>query len=515
MTLQVVRDIDNTGRCLTALSNINFYTNFTIGSKLQFHPSALKNHDIPSFASWINPQEWAQLFLDPLSQLLEQHPSLSIVIGDSSGAIPKYLRLGSVDILRSIRVAPISTSAKVEEILKHEHNLSFDLSDHTSPLWRLVVAPITEEPLSFYIFIVFHHSIFDGRSGVIVSEQLIEKLNLQLKRSNITAITKSEQSTRIAITSSKPIPVPLEERVNCKPSLRTIVSQVAKEVLAPGFIKRAFETKYWAGEVDSARDTPIVTELMLLQLTAEESSKIILASKRLSTTVTAMIVAASAFAIKSVFMSEDENRHDAIKFGTTVSVRDLVTNQVAQTELGNYVLQAPHEFIQVDDESEFRGIAHQYRKNIVKYTSKEAIQATFEGFGMMEFLPKKEGIMEQYFYNNISKLQHGFETSLLISSVGRGWNQFKTASIGDEPLSDDEFLVKGAILSGCASRANGPIGVSVVTASGVMSIVVTWLEAAFKEKARGELLAAEFKRILLEASEEGNEVYLFRDVKRA
>ncbi|KAF8976126.1 hypothetical protein BGZ46_008550 [Entomortierella lignicola] len=515
MTLQFVRDVDSAGRCLNALTNINFYTNFTIGTKLQFHPSALRNHDVPSFVSWTNTQEWAQLFLDPIRQLLEQHSRLSLVVGDGLTGTPKYLRLESVDLLRLIRVAPISTSANVEEVLKHEHQLAFDLSDHSSPLWRLVVAPITDEPLSFYLFIVLHHNSFDGRSGVTMNEQLIEKLNLQLKRIDIVSNAKSAQSTLISIPSSNAALAPLEERVNCKPSLRTIVSMVANEMLVPRFVKRLFETKYWTGEVDNVQGIPVVTGSNLIQLTAEETSKIILASKRLSTTVTAMVLAASAFAAKLVFMSGDGNSRDGIKFGIPISVRDLVPNPIAHTDFGNYALLAPFQLFHVDDESEFRSIAHQYREKIVEDTSKQAMEKTFEEFGMTEYLPKKDGAIEQLFHDNINKFQNGFEASLMISNVGCGWSQFKMTPASDTLIEDDEFLVKGAIFSSSASRSYAPIGVCVVTAGGVMNIVLAWLEAAFKEKARGKLLATELKRILLEASEEKHDVYLFRDAKQA
>ncbi|KAG0002877.1 hypothetical protein BGZ79_002129 [Entomortierella chlamydospora] len=513
--MQVVRDVDITGRFFVAVTNLKLYNNFIIANKLQFLPSTHKENCAPSDFSWTSPQEWAQLLLDPIPRLLGQHTTLGVVVGDHLTYKPKFLRLESVDLLRLISVVPIKTHSEIGSVLEKEHNVVFDLSNQVDPLWRLVIAPIADEPSSFYLVLVLHHVVFDGRSGESFSEQLIEQLNLQAKRVDSTAIVNSESVTKISITSNKPMPAPLEERIVCKPSLKTLVSQIVQSLLVPTWVKKALNSQYWAGEMEALPGQPIEIEMKLIQLTYQETSKLIQASKRRSSTVQSILYTASIFAIKAVFMSGHENAKDSILFSTPICLRDMAPTPISHADHGNYVSRILHPNIHIHDESEFWDLAHEYKRQVIERANLEGIKGSLELFGMGEYLPKTDGAYEKLLVSQMSALPYGRESSVGISNLGRGWSQFKGAPTNGGFAKNDEFLVKDGIFSIASMVADTAMGIAVVTvADGVMSISVSWHKSALKGRARGELFAKEFKKILHEAIEDEREVYLFRDAKQ-
>ncbi|KAF9351830.1 hypothetical protein BGX26_010228 [Mortierella sp. AD094] len=540
MTLQVARAVDNLERYNITRSNVNLYNNVIVGNLLQFqHTSQKEQEQEQQLISLTSPQEWAKLLLDPINSLLYQHPLLAHVIGDHLTAKPMFLRLEYVDLLELIRVVPIKTPMEVGRVLEQEHNLPFDLSNQSTPLWRLTIAPIEEgDTQSFYLLYTFHHVIGDGRSAMALTDQLVQQLNLQAKKStNGTTFSDSSNATKIPITSSKPIPESIESRVNCYPSLRTLIFEATRGILLPGFIKKALEIRYWAGEFDSSLETPNETELALLQLTTQETLQVIQAAKRHSTTVQSILYTASVFATKSVFMSNHQsiaigddhdgnNSHieDAIVFATPVSLRDLIPNPIAPEVQGNYTSEILDYNVRVQDDSSFWEMTAAYRKRIVKETTTaRGLQDLLEHFGMLSLLSKKDGGWESYMVSKIHKDQHGRKATIKVSNLGRGWEQSKATSMGrevDNGNDDDvaaaaaRFLIKDAIFSQSSGVTASALTMSVATANEVMTISTTWQKAAFRGRARGELFISEFKRILFEAIEGGKVDYMFNDAKR-
>ncbi|KAF9993394.1 hypothetical protein BGZ79_001949 [Entomortierella chlamydospora] len=510
MTLQVARAVDNLERYNVTRSNVNIYNN-----------------------------EWAKLLLDPINNLLHQHPLLAHVVGDHLTAKPMFLCLENIDLLELIRIVPIKTPAEVGRVFEQEHNLPFDLSNQSIPLWRLTIAPIEEgDTQSFYLLYTFHHVIGDGRSAMALTDQLVQHLNLQAKKATNGAVfSNSSNTTKIQIASTKPIPESIESRINCYPSLRTLICEATRALLLPGFLKKALEIKYWAGELDSSLETPNVTELALLQLTTQETLKVIQAAKRHSTTVQAILYTASVFAAKFVFMSnrrpvplgegpyEDDNNpieEEAIVFATPVSLRDLIPNPIAPDDQGNYTSEFLDYNVRVWDDSSFWEMTAVYRRRIIEATTTaRGLQDLLEHFGMLSLLPKKDGGWESYMVSKVHKDQHGRKATIKLSNIGRGWEQSKTTSDdhvaengNDDDVAIPRFLIKDGVFSQSSGVTASALTMSVATANGVMTISTTWQKAAFRGRARGELFMSEFKRILFEAIEDGKVDYMFKDAKR-
>ncbi|KAF9366303.1 hypothetical protein BGX34_004490 [Mortierella sp. NVP85] len=515
MSLQVARPVDHLERYNITRSNLNIYHNVLVGNRIH------SPHLAKQFLSSV--QEWAQLLLDPITQLIEQHPSLALVVGDHLTAKPIFLYLKSVDLLSLIRVVPIKTALQVDRIIEEEHNLPFDLSDQSTPLWRLVITPTEDDPSTFYLLYTFHHVIGDGRSAMAITEQLVEQLNLQQDRFDPTNPRLPSSTMQIAIASNKPIPASLESRVNCYPSLRTLIYEASRALFLPGFVKKALEPRYWAGEMDSSLEVPNKTELAYLQFSQEETSSILRAAKRRSTTVQSVLYAAAVFAVKLVFMSNassNNNKHgndkqeETIVFATPVSLRSLIAKPIAPEDQGNYTSEILHSKINVRNESNFWTNA--YRQEIVHATTTPSgLRELLEHVGMLSLLPKHDGAWEKFMANQVKRDQHGRKATIKVSNLGRGWDLSRRkdgrGSQEEESTRTLEFCVQDAVFSQSSGVTASALTMNVATANGIMTMITTWQKATFQSRSRGDLFMREFKRILSEALDDAREEYSFSE----
>ncbi|KAG0080577.1 hypothetical protein BGZ90_011913 [Linnemannia elongata] len=500
MALQVVRPVDNLERYNITRSNVKIYNNVSVGISIH-SPVTLPSHQ----------QDWAQLLLNPITTLLERHPILATVVGGHLTGHPVFLRLQSVDLLPLIQVYATSVDGDEDDtrtiarVLEDEHNKPFDLADQTTPLWRLAFVPIGDE--SFCLIYTFHHVIGDGRSAMALTDQLVEQLNLQLQ--STTPSPSPASSFKIPIVSDKPIPASIESRINCYPSIRSLLWEASRAIFLPGFIKKALETKYWAGEIDSSLEVPNQTEVGFLRLTQDETQAVVRVAKARATTVQAILYTASIFAIRSVFISGstmdeksvggavmERNDEEALVFATPCSLRDLIPNRIGADEQGNYVSEILHDNIRVKNSSGFWAMTDAYRKEVVAgTTSPRGLQDLLEHFGALALLSKRDGGWEKFMISKVTKDQHGRKASIKLSNLGRGWDT--PSSSGTVDAGGALYAIQDAVFSQSSGVTASALTMSAATANGRLSISTTWQKAAFHGRARGEKFVAEFKRILL------------------
>ncbi|KAG9068447.1 hypothetical protein KI688_010716 [Linnemannia hyalina] len=506
MVLQVVRPVDNLERYNVTRSNVNIYNNVSVGISVH-SPVTLPSHQ----------RDWAQLLLNPITTLLERHPILATVVGDHLTGHPVFLRLQSVDLLPLIQVYTASFDCNednmttIAQVLEDEHNKPFNLADQARPLWRLTFVPIGDE--SFCLIYTFHHVIGDGRSAMALTEQLVEQLNLQLQSATPSPSPSPSPSPassfKIPIVPDKPIPASIESRINCYPSIRSLLWEASRAIFLPGFIKKALETKYWAGEIDSSLEVPNQTEVGFLRLTQDETQAVVRVAKTRATTVQAILYTASIFAVRSVFMSGstmdeklegcaavERNDEEALVFATPCSLRELIPNRIGANEQGNYVSEILHDNIQVKDRSGFWAMTDAYRKEVVAgTTTPRGIQDLLEHFGALALLSKKDGSWEKFMTSKVTKDQHGRKASVKLSNLGRGWSTPSTS--GTVATGGALYTIQDVVFSQSSGVTASALTMSAATANSRLSISTTWQKAAFHGRARGEMFVAEFKRILL------------------
>ncbi|KAF9994924.1 hypothetical protein BGZ79_000284 [Entomortierella chlamydospora] len=204
---------------------------------------------------------------------------------------------------------------------------------------------------------------------------------------------------------------------------------------------------------------------------------------------------------------EGSSTKEAINCATVTCLRDKISNPISRMDHGNYVFTPRQNGLYIRGESSFWEITHDYRTQTVGAVSTpQKVQELLEELGLLNYLPNKASAWKDAMINRIGQVQHGREVSLMMSNIGVGWKR-------PVPTSS-QLLVKDGIFSSSPIKTYGAFNMSIATVNGILSVVTAWDKAAFKERARAELFVSEFKRILLEAVEDGRETYLFKDAKR-
>ncbi|KAK3832775.1 MAG: alcohol acetyltransferase [Linnemannia gamsii] len=512
MTLQVVRPVDNLERYNVTRSNVNIYNNVSVGVSI--------HSPVTTLSSYQSQDYWAKLLLNPIISLLDRHPILATVVGDHLTGHPVFLRLRSIDLLSLIRVvsSPIdvdrsgSYDAVMSRVLEDEHNKPFDLADQSTPLWRLVIVPTGQD--AFHLIYTFHHVIGDGRSAMTLSEQIVEQLNIHHTSASSSSSSSSSSTFNIPILSDKPIPASIESRVNCYPSIGFLLWEATRSIFLPGFLKKALETKYWAGEIDSSLEAPNQTEVGLLRLTQDETRAVVQLAKARATTVQAIMYTASIFAARAIFIlgnrshasegrrmegkaSDNIDGEEALVFATPCSLRNLISDPIGADEQGNYVSEILHNNIRVQDGSGFWFMTDQYRKEVVAgTTTTRGVRHLLEHFGALALLSKKDGAWESFMTSRVTKDQHGRKASIKLSNLGRGWDTPSTAAIAGAN-GGAMYTIQDGFFSQSSGVTASALTMSAATANGRLSISTTWQTAGFHGRERGEAFVAEFKRILL------------------
>ncbi|KAF9312541.1 hypothetical protein BG003_006156 [Podila horticola] len=508
--LSLIRPVGNLERYSMTRSNVGFHYNVVVGTRLQLQPQRSGPQTVPRDTA-----QWLELLTGPLAWLIQKHPSLSVVANDHLSPHPSFLRLPTVDLSKVIQVTSIQHPHDVTKVLEEEHAKPFDFTNHSLPLWRIVVAHVTEDD-SFYILYVFCHNIADGRSGVALTEQLVERLNYEA-----TTALSTETLSTIVVSPTDPLPEPLEKRANCYPSISTLVKEAVSALLLPAVIKKAFEKKYWAGEFDASLEAPHETQVGYWRLTEQETKQIVHAAKTHNTTVHAILFSASVFATKAVFLSkkndddDDANKEkpiysttdDALVFTSPVAIRDLIHPPIARADQGCYSSEITTRDIRIDLETCFWDLSRQLRDQIVQGTQTPAgVQGLLEYVGLLQFLPNHPGGWEAFLRGRVAKEQHGRQSTLELSNVGRAWEQAKD----DKKLV---FQVQEGIFSQSAMITGPAVMLNAATANGVLTVVGTWQRATFSGREKAERMMSEFRKVLVEATKEKTpcKEFTFRD----
>ncbi|KAG0083529.1 hypothetical protein BGZ93_001749 [Podila epicladia] len=494
------------------MHNTKMYNNVQVGARLQLqnissHPTT---KTIP-----ICKAQWHTLLAAPLTWLVKQHPSLSVVIGNHLSGGPAYWQLPSVDLVQLVHYESIQYSAEMCTVIEAKHTLSFDLASQNLPLWRLFVVHILEDD-TFFLLLCFHHTIADASSFVALNEQLVDRLNLEATITTTVShsVRPSDDPHLIVPSSNKPLPPSLEMRVNCKPGLRTIFSAMAP-ILMPRFIRRFMETQYWAGDFDTCAESPHETQVGYATLSEAETLQALKAAKEHKMTLHALLMAAAVFATKAVFMSSGSDAstvgtNEVLRTGTVVNVRQLVTPAIDRYDHGNYASDTLHKDLSVEMDTPFWEVARFYAQELAaKARSPAGVKLLLEFIGLCGLMPKHPGGFEKNLRAVGRSFQHGRQASLRCSNVGRAWDQKTTPPQGDRRTF---FKVLEAVFSQSAPDNSSAISLNVVTANNRLAIVGTWQKAAMTGRDRGERMVQMTKRVLVDATTSGGDKFLFRDM---
>ncbi len=206
-------------------------------------------------------------------------------------------------------------NSTVNKLISH----NFSINTVNGLLWRIVV--VNETELCF----IFDHGIFDGMSGQIFQEFLLESLrkweNFPLKHEEITTIGKFDLPEMVTHVNNPAAFLPYSGSISYL--LKTVFLPVIPKFLRPHYLRY---TPLPSPLPKKRQNSPIPVKLnldpvkfTLVNLTHEETKNIINACKKNNSTVTAFINIAIVEAISNI-TKEDTLLHD-----TPVNVRRLIS----------------------------------------------------------------------------------------------------------------------------------------------------------------------------------------------
>ncbi|KAG0332348.1 hypothetical protein BG000_010106 [Podila horticola] len=337
---------------------------------------------------------------------------------------------------------------------------------------------------------------------MMFSELLVERLNHEINNP-----TPPTSNPAIIPTSEGPLPPSLEQRTDCSPSITMLLKEATMIIFLPGPLKRVIEKKYWAGDFDASAKAPHETLASYIALSQEETKKIVAAAKAHKTTVNNILFSASMFAIKSLFLSDADKANpsttkDKFRFSTAVALRNMVSPPIDKYDQGVYVSEAVNQNIEIKLETSFWGLSHKYGASIVKSTqTTKGSKKLFEHTGLLEYLPKTQGAWEEFVMEQFKKLQHGRESTVRFSNLGKAWDQAQEQEVG--------FKVLHPVFSQSACTTAAAFNFQAATANNTLVITNTWQKSTFETRDKVDRVLAEMRRIMLEAAEK--ESYSFRD----
>ncbi|KAG0030553.1 hypothetical protein BGZ81_002510 [Podila clonocystis] len=521
MALPACRPVANLERYFLGLGNAHMYYNVAMGIRLQFqsHPEA---HGPGPKELPRSKDQWLALLTPALATVVQRHPLMSTYIAGHLTATPTFQAMSSIDLSKIIAVDSIQQSMDIAKFLEMEHDKPFDLGDHQVPLWRIMVVHITDDD-TFYLLYIFHHSLCDGRSSAAFTEQLLAELNHIIKNKTTSApLPPSKRNNPWTITcpNRTPLPLALEQRVDCTPSLKTRVRHFLYQVIMPAWLKKALEPQFWAGEFPATASNE--TQLGIVVLTPEETSQLIAAARRKHTTVNSVLFTSFLFAIKAVFLSSSHGDNKDAKKGATTTTQDLFSASTVACPRSSQLFSSPVEHSEhvlciadlwthghaVELETEFWSFTREYHAQVVRHVrTPRKLQRLLENYGTLRYMPGSPEGYEKALQQRYVRQQYGREGTMRTSNIGVGWKQ---ENGGDDklvfkvlhPLFTMSAVTMGPVFTFCVATGEG----------GSLVVSNTWQRGAVRSRGQADRVLREFRKVVGEACHEGRESYLFRDV---
>ncbi|KAI9231476.1 MAG: alcohol acetyltransferase [Podila humilis] len=504
MASAVSRPIANLERYFLGLGNARMFYNVAIGTRLRFQPSNGPK-ELPR-----DKDQWLALLVPALATVLQRHPLMNTYIADHLASTPTFQAMSSIDLSKIVAVDSIQQPEDIAKLLQVEHDKPFDLANHAVPLWRIMVVQVVGDG-TFYLLYFYHHSLSDGRSSAVFTEQLIDALNHP--NNTVPELVASNNPWTITCPTA-PLPLPMEQRVEGTPSLKTLVRHFLNLFILPARLKMALETPYWAGEFPSTLTGPNKTQIGVVVLTPEETDQVIAAAKREKTTVNSVLFTSLLFAIKSVFHSGRHNDNDKeelptttkdlFKASTMVCPRQLFSPVVERSEHVLFIAELVSQGHCVKLETPFWDFTRAYHAQVIEVQTPEACRKLLEFYGTLDYMSKTPQGYERALHRRYVRQQHGREGTVRTSNIGVGWR-------GQE-REDLPFKVLHPVFSQSAVTTGPVFTFCIATGGGSLVVSNAWEREAFQSRERADRVLEEFRRIVVEACQEDQERYLFRDV---
>ncbi|KAF9429905.1 hypothetical protein BGZ94_009020 [Podila epigama] len=506
MTSTTSRPVGDLERYYLEQCNVGHYTNVVVGVRLQYQQLPGQNTtDGTELSLPRTKEQWLNLLTPVITPLVQKRPMMTVVIAEHLSPTSSFQVLPSIDLAKVVQVESIQTPNDITAFLEEVHRHPFDLTDHSVPLWKILIVHVKSDD-TFYLLYCLHHSIGDGRSATSFSEELVMELN-RLQKSASLSITTTPATQNAAspwiipINPATPLPLAMEEKADCSPSLVSLVTTIVTSLL-PYAVKKALKPKYWAGEVASSKESPKATHVGFLVFSKEETQQIIEAAKAQKATVNSVLFTASMFAVKSVFLSDhtDKSRlvttQDAFRTSTIVCPRAKL--DIRRDEHFPCITEFTTSGHKVELETGFWEMTRDFGDRIVAATgTAESFRRLLDAVGLLAYLKKSTSGWSEFVQSMYTGLHNGREGTIRGSNIGRAWDQ--SGGDGDK-AGEVAFRVLHPLFSQGAFACGPVFTFNIATANGVLAISNIWQRTAFTTREKADAVLPELRRIVLEAT---------------
>ncbi|KAI9011860.1 alcohol acetyltransferase [Phycomyces nitens] len=260
-----------------------------------------------------------------LAQLIKDHPLLSVAVKDSDKSFAHFIRLESVNLEKLILFQQVRFWEERDQIIAKESRHEFDL-DAELPLWHLLVCTHPDRLDQCSITLTLQHVISDGGSLVIFSKAFLGYLNgPELSPSPTTTIT---------VDSSKPLPVPMNERSPPVPGFLDICQLVYGESIKilPTSLRKYLDPSMmvWRGDYPAPPDVVHNTVVRTMECGGPVWAAIVKKSKENGVSVHAILYATAVIAWSKLYPA------CSLETFTPTNCR-LLCKDTSLDEMGNFV----------------------------------------------------------------------------------------------------------------------------------------------------------------------------------
>ncbi|KAJ5554151.1 hypothetical protein N7513_004110 [Penicillium frequentans] len=238
------------------------------------------------------------LLYEAVRQVISEHPALATILVDQPSTKKKgrtrtwQARLKHICLEDCVQfVDHVAETEQIIRLLQEEHDVRFNTKDETKPLWRVVVNGST-------ILFISHHSICDGRSGMIFHRSLLAALN-EVTRQQPENGPEEHISTDcdVAKKDLKPDLLALLKLIGMKFSIWVALLSYLSSLLIKVFLRKnytffndiTYEVRLPSKEYPVPLAERPVTKLERMSLSPSRLAAILKACKKHGTSITSLI----------------------------------------------------------------------------------------------------------------------------------------------------------------------------------------------------------------------------------
>ncbi|KAI0764615.1 alcohol acetyltransferase [Trametes elegans] len=403
-----------------------------------------------------------------LEEVVREHAELAARLrADEPGSKPSWYRLQSINFDRIVEFLDVN-SRKLESVLEAQFLRSFDVNVDL-PLWSLSV--LTDATVIF----AYDHALGDGQSGLGFHLSLLAALR---------KVKESPEHSGVVLLANNTAPMlpPVEDAMDVSASLPRILHEVWKAIDPLSRLKR--DTTWTGNPVPP--EFKFDTNVRILQLSPEETARLVRLSRAHDTTVTGTLYALVAHALSRLLPESPKTRHyKSLSVLIPVSLRrytgappTAICDHVSiyQTKCPLPASPRPNTKPEADPLADFPWAAAAR----LSHALKRAVPRTPATVGVMKALLRKH---ERFLRGGLGKKR---ETTVEISNLGPVAPSPRAIAGDAGGDAAGRWEIKETLFAQADGTLGGALKVNVAgSPSGGMGIALTWgkeaMDGAFAE----------------------------------